>query len=50
MFGSGEIMARSIALQIPYLSYCDSPPGHILFMKLGMHIKDIEVEGNWYVS
>jgi hypothetical protein len=41
MFESGEIMVESIALQLPHLLYCDSPPHRNLAMKLGMHVKNI---------
>jgi len=44
VFESGELMVRSIILQLPHLSYCDSPPFQNLAMKLGICVEDTMIQ------
>jgi hypothetical protein len=44
MCESGEILVKNIVLQLPHLSYCDSPPCQNVAMKFGKHIESIMVK------
>jgi hypothetical protein len=44
IFESGEILVKSIVLQLPHLSYCDSPPCQNSSMKLGIRINNIMIQ------
>jgi len=44
MCESGEILVKYIVLQLPHLSYCDSPPCQNFAMKFGNHVDSIMIQ------